>query len=27
MLLVAKDIEKKFNLHDQIQIWYNFKMD
>jgi len=27
MLLVAKDIGKKFNLHDQKQIWYVFKMD
>jgi len=27
MLLVAKDIEKKINLHDQKQILYIFKME
>jgi len=27
MLFVAKDIGKKFNLHDHKQIWYIFKMD
>jgi len=26
-LLVAKDIGKKFSLHDQKEIWHIFKMD